>query len=155
MVGSYSSTKCACINCMVKQDFPTPPPPTTTNLYSRRNCRARDIRSAVVDMAETGRESGEDEDAARYPLLRPLSWTAQGCGSFAGRVRFQSVIPTMPNVLCKVGRPEDGTIRCERRLSLKRRRTNPGGVVRGPGWEVFSPWVSVKDGWECRELGCG
>jgi len=23
---------------MVKQDFPTPPPPTTTSLYSRRNC---------------------------------------------------------------------------------------------------------------------
>jgi hypothetical protein len=37
MVGSYSSTKCFCISWMVRHDFPTPPPPTTTSLYSRRN----------------------------------------------------------------------------------------------------------------------
>jgi hypothetical protein len=37
MVGSYSSTKWLWISWMVKQDFPTPPPPTTTSLYSRRN----------------------------------------------------------------------------------------------------------------------
>jgi hypothetical protein len=40
IVGSYSSTKWLWISWMVKQDFPTPPPPTTTSLYSRRNCRA-------------------------------------------------------------------------------------------------------------------
>src|SRR5438094_8427645 len=37
IVGSYSGTKWLWINWMVKHDFPTPPPPTTTNLYSRRN----------------------------------------------------------------------------------------------------------------------
>ena len=37
IVGSYSSTKWLWINWMVRQDFPTPPPPTTTSLYSRRN----------------------------------------------------------------------------------------------------------------------
>jgi hypothetical protein len=40
IVGSYSSTKWLWMSWMVKQDFPTPPPPTTTSLYSRRNCRA-------------------------------------------------------------------------------------------------------------------
>jgi hypothetical protein len=38
MVGSYSSTKWLWMSWMVKQLFPTPPPPTTTSLYSRRNC---------------------------------------------------------------------------------------------------------------------
>lgn len=37
MVGSYSSTKCDWINCIVRADFPTPPPPTTTSLYSLKN----------------------------------------------------------------------------------------------------------------------
>lgn len=37
IVGSYSSTKWLWINWIVKHDFPTPPPPTTTSLYSRRN----------------------------------------------------------------------------------------------------------------------
>ena len=41
IVGSYSSTKCAWISWMVRQDLPTPPPPTTTSLYSRRNWVAR------------------------------------------------------------------------------------------------------------------
>jgi hypothetical protein len=45
MVGSYSSTKWLWISWMVRQDFPTPPPPTTTSLYSRRNC-ARVSRGA-------------------------------------------------------------------------------------------------------------
>jgi hypothetical protein len=40
MVGSYSSTKWLWISWMVKQLFPTPPPPTTTSLYSRRNYRS-------------------------------------------------------------------------------------------------------------------
>lgn len=39
IVGSYSSTKWLWISWIVKQDFPTPPPPTTTSLYSRRNYR--------------------------------------------------------------------------------------------------------------------
>lgn len=34
MVGSYSSTKWFWISWMVSADFPTPPAPTTTNLYS-------------------------------------------------------------------------------------------------------------------------
>lgn len=38
IVGSYSSTKWLWISWMVKQDLPTPPPPTTTSLYSLRNC---------------------------------------------------------------------------------------------------------------------
>ena len=38
IVGSYSSTKWLWINWMVRHDLPTPPPPTTTSLYSRRNC---------------------------------------------------------------------------------------------------------------------
>lgn len=38
IVGSYSSTKWLWISWIVKHDFPTPPPPTTTSLYSRRNC---------------------------------------------------------------------------------------------------------------------
>jgi hypothetical protein len=40
MVGSYSSTKWLWMSWMVKHDFPTPPPPTTTSLYSRRNLEA-------------------------------------------------------------------------------------------------------------------
>lgn len=47
MVGSYSSTKCDCINWIVKQDFPTPPPPTTTSLYSRRNYTHKRSQSQV------------------------------------------------------------------------------------------------------------
>lgn len=38
IVGSYSSTKWLWINWIVRHDLPTPPPPTTTNLYSLRNC---------------------------------------------------------------------------------------------------------------------
>lgn len=34
IVGSYSSTKWFCMSWMVRADFPTPPAPTTTNLYS-------------------------------------------------------------------------------------------------------------------------
>lgn len=39
IVGSYSSTKWLWISWMVRHDFPTPPPPTTTSLYSLRNWR--------------------------------------------------------------------------------------------------------------------
>ncbi len=38
MVGSYSSTKCDWISWIVRHDLPTPPPPTTTSLYSLVNC---------------------------------------------------------------------------------------------------------------------
>ena len=48
IVGSYSSTKCAWISWMVRQDLPTPPPPTTTSLYSRRNWVARRMLERVV-----------------------------------------------------------------------------------------------------------
>lgn len=36
-LGTYSSTKWDWMNWIVSADFPTPPPPTTTSLYSRRN----------------------------------------------------------------------------------------------------------------------
>lgn len=63
MVGSYSSTKWLWMSWMVKQLFPTPPPPTTTSLYSRRNCRrdgqpigagARGGRSRAPAVAQGG-----------------------------------------------------------------------------------------------------
>jgi len=46
IVGSYSSTKWLWMSWMVKQDLPTPPPPTTTSLYSRRNCRGEALMLA-------------------------------------------------------------------------------------------------------------
>lgn len=34
---------------MVRHDFPTPPPPTTTSLYSRRNCASQYIGRCSAD----------------------------------------------------------------------------------------------------------
>jgi hypothetical protein len=56
MVGSYSSTKWLWISWMVRQDFPTPPPPTTTSLYSRRNC-ARSVRDCACCGTDRGRHA--------------------------------------------------------------------------------------------------
>jgi hypothetical protein len=38
---THSSTKWDWMNWIVRADFPTPPPPTTTSLYSRKNCACR------------------------------------------------------------------------------------------------------------------
>jgi len=55
MVGSYSSTKWLWISWMVRHDLPTPPPPTTTSLYSLRNYAGERV-SAVgeEDVSEDG-----------------------------------------------------------------------------------------------------
>jgi hypothetical protein len=61
MVGSYSSTKWLWMSWIVKQDFPTPPPPTTTSLYSRRNCRAtHQVSKADASSSEDPNGSGTD-----------------------------------------------------------------------------------------------
>lgn len=57
IVGSYSSTKWLWISWMVKQDFPTPPPPTTTSLYSLKNYeQQRGPRSAMDAGGQPGIE---------------------------------------------------------------------------------------------------
>jgi len=43
IVGSYSSTKWLWMSWMVRQDLPTPPPPTTTSLYSLKNCAKQEM----------------------------------------------------------------------------------------------------------------
>lgn len=68
MVGSYSSTKWLWISWMVKQLFPTPPPPTTTSLYSRRNCKGS-LSADVLGLGTSVARSHRAQSHWRRPAV--------------------------------------------------------------------------------------
>lgn len=139
IVGSYSSTKWLWMSWMVKHDFPTPPPPTTTSLYSRRNC------SGGVSLAmifEKRKISTRDE-----PPLKP-SWragsqdpTRPGSNLVKGQIFQKRASGAEPNgEHCRVGatateeRLAGGSVAgsgSKRGGSVLRGRSMPDGSIGG------------------------
>lgn len=83
MVGSYSSTKWLWISWMVKQDLPTPPPPTTTSLYSRRNWdRNQPLGTLAGEKGSSGRTLEAmvccEDGGARWVVRTPGACFAKG-----------------------------------------------------------------------------
>ncbi len=90
-MGSYSSTKWLCISWIVRQDFPTPPPPTTTSLYSRRNFIHR--RSACIPITDEQTETQADGHSLWKPSCPQqrflgLAWNWQTIGLRDGWSRY-------------------------------------------------------------------
>ena len=69
---------------MVRQDFPTPPPPTTTSLYSRRNWAGESQRLVSHAGAEGGRGRWETVQARTILGKRAVGTAAPSWGGRVG-----------------------------------------------------------------------
>lgn len=133
IVGSYSSTKWLWISWIVKHDFPTPPPPTTTSLYSRRNCSEEHgqplgtflslVRSGT-EAQERGRDGGRCEKGRFVESVGAVFQDGAYLGSHSGNLEEnlperkgqEKIKGSLDKTWCKKG-PER---KCKTRRVLRR-----------------------------------
>lgn len=169
MVGSYSSTKWDWISWIVRHDLPTPPPPTTTSLYSLVNYTRETLWSAANEVP--GNSAHEHTDPCDAPsrsdrlqqTLEAISAAvlqkpgATGASDHAGskswiELRLNGALGTTDYVMGSLGKPRGAAGRVRGALegeSRRRQRSSAGRQKKRArrracgGWETGPGVVGI------------